>query len=118
MIGGIILLLLTGGLGLFVGYMLGLDHEPRKVAPERREWEKVHDRIWFPLKGKWMLGSVHAPTDPTRQYYKIYCNETVQIYKVASVDLRMYDDVHNEPAPFMSVVELETEMEKNNERPR
>lgn len=77
-----------------------------------RDWENVCGDVWFPLEGAWELGHVHNPTDPTRHYYKVYAPNRVETFRVAAVDLRAFADVHNEPAPALSVVELEEEMKE------
>jgi hypothetical protein len=96
--------------GFFVG-RISPSLRPPKLRP--RKWENVTSReVWFPAHGQWLLGNVHCPTDATRQYYKVYAPTETKIYRVATIDLHLADEVEHVPAPAMSVVELESEMEQ------
>lgn len=100
---------LSFGLNIAIGIMYVAEKWHHRVPSEPRVFEHM-SKIWFPLRGRWMLGHLHEPTDPTRQYYKVFVMETAQIMRVAAIDIRTYDEVRGEPAPSMSVVELEEEM--------
>jgi hypothetical protein len=102
--------ILSFGLNIAIGIMYVAEKCHRK-ALRPRAFEHMSD-VWFPLRGRWMLGHLHEPTDPTRQYYKVFVMDTADTVRVAAIDIRKYDEVHNEPAPCMSVVELEEEMKK------
>lgn len=78
-----------------------------------RKWENVTGEVWFPAHGEWMLCNVHNPIDPTRQFYKVYSVNETAMYKVAAIDLHKFYEIEHQPAPAMSVVELQDELEKN-----
>lgn len=69
--------------------------------------------VWFPAHGEWNLCHVHSPIDPTRQFYKVFSVNEGETYKVAAIDLHKFYEIEHQPAPAMSVVELQDELEKS-----
>jgi hypothetical protein len=100
------------GLAFAAGVFVGRVSAGRPVFKLRaRKWENVTGGVWFPADGQWLMGNVHCPTDATRQYYKVYAVNEGRMYRVATIDLHRGGEVEHQPAPAMSTVELEDEMQ-------
>lgn len=100
----------------YVTARYGPRHLVRSNRVTTRKWENVLGEVWFPARGKWMLCNVHSPLDPERQFYKVYSVNEVTMYKVAAIDLHTFNEIEHQPAPGMSVVELQDELDRETQK--
>ena len=105
----------------WAGYLIGQKHpaipplkpksEPKMVSPQSLYRGRL---VWYPVKGEWKSGYISQQTDPTCQYYFVQPQPARRPYpKVARADLRLQGNQPLfEPAPALSLVEFEEEMNK------
>lgn len=116
---------LIAGLGIIVGGMLLAQHrrqgvaEPAAKAPPHRYLFYGVD-VWFPLGGQWVKGQIVDPVDPERTRYRVaegWGNMlNVPRHEVEYVDLRDGRVELTEPAPVLTVPEMEAQMQAERDR--
>lgn len=82
---------------------------PVLVSPWHKLAGHAH-KVWFPQGGRWILGYLGDPTDPSEQYFWVDRLPDFKRFRVAMCDLRLANYPLRDPAPGLSVVELEDEM--------
>jgi len=107
----------------WAGYLIGQKHSAVTPPPESKSEPKMVSvqslyrgrLVWYPVKGEWNSGYIYEQTDPTCQYYTVEPKPRGRgpWPRVARADLRL-QGIHPlfEPAPALSLVEFEEEMDK------
>lgn len=113
---------LISGLGILLGGMMLAQNRRRGVAALvlPSGGAPPHDRlfrgvlVWFPRGGEWVLGIVEGPVDPERTRYRVREGQSLvfkrPVREVEHGDLRSFDKVLTDPAPVMTVPEMEEQL--------
>jgi len=86
----------------------------RSTQGPRHERLFKHAEVWFPLGGEWTRGKVIGPVTSDRSRYEVWEGwsnlDHGPVHVVEWVDLRLGTEVLTEPAPVMTVPEMEAQI--------